>query len=159
MTKDPQRYDNLIDNRRPVALKPMDAIKRSAQFAPFAALVGYDEQVKETARTTDAEVNLDDTEISVLDRQLQYLQSRLSERPTVEITYFIPDNESHKGSKKDGGAYKTHEGIVKKIDLYERKIIFFDTRTIPIDRIIDIDGEVFIEMDAELVDAPIDSVY
>lgn len=148
----PHRYDNLIGNRRPLAAQPMDAINRAAQFAPFAALVGYDDQIKETARTTDAEIFLDEAEISILDRQLQYLRSRLSDRPTVEITYFVPDAESHRGSNKNGGAYKTHEGIVKRIDLYERKILFFDTHTIPIDRIINIDGEVFIELDGDFAD-------
>jgi len=31
-----------------------DKILRAAQFAPFAALTGYDEAVEETARLTDS---------------------------------------------------------------------------------------------------------
>lgn len=143
--KDPHRYDNLIDHVRPRALKPMPAMNRAAQFSAFAALTGYDDQVKETARLTDREVELAEGEISILDRQLQYLQDHLSEKPVVEITYFVPDAERHKGSKKDGGSYETHEGIIKRIDLYERKVIFYDTAKIQIDRIMDIDGECFVE--------------
>lgn len=53
--KDPHRYDDIIDLPRPVSRKhrPMDIADRAAQFAPFAALTGYGEAVKEAARQNE----------------------------------------------------------------------------------------------------------
>ena len=136
MQKDQHRYDNLLDNPRPIARTPMDSIKRAAQFAPFAALTGYEDQISETARITDAEVFLDENERDIIDYQLQYLQENLTKQPTVEITYFVPDSEDHKGSTKSGGKHVTKKGVVKKIDLYERCVIFTDADRVPIEAIL-----------------------
>lgn len=126
MNKDLHRYDNLIDNARPAAKNPMDSMKRAAQFAPFAALTGYDDQISETARITADEIYLDESEIAVIDRQLQYINEHLDERKEVEITYYVSDQEMHHGSAKSGGAYISKKGVVKKIDAYEGVIIFTD---------------------------------
>jgi len=138
MYKDPHRYDNLIDNPRPLARTPMDSIKRAAQFAPFAALTGYEDQISETSRITDAEIFLDENEKDIIDYRLQLLQGRLLEQPTVEITYFVADRELHRGSQKTGGKYLVKKGIVKKIDAYEMVVIFIDGERIPIDSIVKI---------------------
>ena len=49
------KYDDIINLEHHVSKKhkQMSLENRSAQFAPFAALVGYDNAVKETARITD----------------------------------------------------------------------------------------------------------
>ena len=45
------RYDDIIDLLRPALKHPrMPRINRAAQFAPFAALTGHEEAVRETAR-------------------------------------------------------------------------------------------------------------
>ena len=49
---------------------PMPMIKRAAQFAPFAALTGYDDAVEETARLTDAMIELSDEQVAELNRKL-----------------------------------------------------------------------------------------
>lgn len=147
MVKDPHRYDDMLDMPHHTSKKRsrMSELSRAAQFAPFAALTGYDAQVKEAARITDQEKNLAEGVITELDRSLQFLQEHLKERPTVEITYFVPDE------RKDGGSYKTDTGVIKKIDPYSRVIIFYaengisNGESIPIDRIVDIDGEIFLE--------------
>lgn len=147
MQKDLHRYDNLIDNQRPLARKPMDSAKRAAQFAPFAALTGYEDQISESARITDAEIFLDENEREIIDYNLQYLQEHLQEQPVVGITYFVPDSVSHRGSFKAGGEYVTKQGIVKKIDMYERSIIFYDGDKISIDAVTAVnigDNNVFI---------------
>ena len=106
---------------------------RAAQFAPFAALTGYDDAVKEARRLTDGKPELDENQLSELDQMLTELTNRISEHPEIIITYFEPDN------KKDGGAYITFIGRLKKIDNYKRIFVFEDGREIQICNIINMD--------------------
>ena len=50
------RYDDVINRQHPTSKKHprMSSMNRAAQFAPFAALTGYEESMEETARLTDA---------------------------------------------------------------------------------------------------------
>lgn len=112
-----QDYSDIIHLSRPVSSKhpPMDRMMRAAQFAPFAALTGHDEAVRETARLTEEEIELDEYEISELDRKLQYLKGHTDVQ--VTITHFQKD------TKKEGGAYVKDTGIVKKIDEYTHTLV------------------------------------
>ena len=86
-------YDDIINLKRPISKHPkMSLYQRSAQFAPFAALTGYEGQVKETARLTDKRIELDEEIKVMLDMKIQVIQEMLSNNPALEITYFIPDN-------------------------------------------------------------------
>ena len=107
----------------------MPLMARAAQFAPFAALTGYEDEVAETARLTDMELELDETRKAEIDEQLQYLQQHIDERPDVEITHFVPDE------RKAGGAYVTTTGKVKRLDPYTRQVILKSGKKIEIDRI------------------------
>lgn len=133
------KYDDIINlphhtsNKHPA----MSLEARAAQFAPFAALTGYDEAVKETARFTDKRIVLDDEEKSILDNKLQIIQEQLLKRPEVTFTYFLPD------LKKDGGKYVSVTGIVKKIDGYNQVIVLEDKTVIPIHEIVAISGDIF----------------
>lgn len=102
---------------------------RAAQFAPFAALTGYDEAVAETARLTDSRIEPDDDRAADINAKLCMLRDRLWERPAAEVTYFVPDR------RKSGGSYVTQRGSAKRIDEYERTVIFTDGVTVPIDDI------------------------
>ena len=106
---------------------------RAAQFAPFAALTGYDDAVKEARRLTDSKPELDENQLEELDQKLADLMTRIEERPEVTITYFEPDD------KKEGGAYVTCVGKIKKIDSYMRQLIFEDGKEINFDNVIDIE--------------------
>lgn len=136
MTRD---YDNIINLPHHVsATRPrMTAINRAAQFSSFAALTGYETAIKETARLTDERIELDEYTKEILNDRLQILSDQLKEHPEIVITYFMPD------TKKDGGAYITTTGTVKKIDIYERVVIMSDGTAIPIDEIIRIEGQMF----------------
>ena len=116
---------------------PMSLLNRAAQFAPFAALTGYDEAVRETARYTDDEAELDEARLEILNERLRVLQSMQTEQPVVTVTFFQSDE------RKSGGAYVAATGSVKKIDDYERTVTLTDGSIIPIDRIVEITGEVF----------------
>ena len=110
---------------------------RAAQFAPFAALTGYDAAIKETGRLTDERIELDVEALSAWDMKYQLLMEALDEAPEVTITYFQPDE------RKAGGKYVSAVGTVKKIDDFERRITMRDGTRIPMDDVLSIDGELF----------------
>ena len=134
MNNNNEKYDDIINLPHHVSKKhpQMSIDARSAQFAPFAALTGYNDAVKETARLTSKRIELDEEQKIILDSKLQIIQKELQNTPKVIITYFMPD------SKKDGGEYVTVTGIVKKIDEYKHIIILEDKTEIPILEIVDI---------------------
>lgn len=110
---------------------------RAAQFSPFAALTGYDSAIRETARLTDTKLELTEETMAVLNTKLQMVADSIAEQPELSFTYFKPDE------KKAGGAYVTVSGAVKKVDDYERLVILQSGERIPIDNLLDIDGENF----------------
>ena len=131
-------YDDIINLHRPISKHPqMSLYQRSAQFAPFAALTGHDEAVKETARLTDAKLEIDEYTKEELNRRILYINENINLSPEVSITYFVPD------SKKSGGAYVTETGVVSKIKEYENLIVMTSGLEIPIQEIILIKGTVF----------------
>lgn len=97
----------------------MSNYDRAAQFSPFAALTGYDDAIVETARLTDDEIELSEDAIAELDAKLAEISVHLSEQPQVTVTYFKPDG------LKSGGEYLTYTGAIKKIDTFNRVIIFY----------------------------------
>lgn len=127
-------YKDIIDVKYPFPLKKerQSNISRAGQFAPFAALTGYGDQVKETERYTDYEVFLDEDNKYLLDEKLNYIRLHLND-VDVSIVYFLKDK------KKSGGKYITKIGRIKKIDNYHEEIIFEDKDKIKISNIIKID--------------------
>ena len=118
-----------------------DEILRAAQFAPFAALTGFDEEVEETARLTDSKVELDEYQKVELNDKLLFLNNSVDDEE-VSVTYFVPDK------KKSGGAYITKRGSVLKVREYEKDVIMDDGTEIPIDDIIAIEGNQFNETES-----------
>ena len=165
--KDFAQYEDMLYLKRPVSRNhpPMDIMDRAAQFSPFAALTGYGDAVKETARQTERKQELDEYEKAALDEQLHELEAQMQggklsgaqtavaqsagsgvqsagglpaePQPQVTITYFVPDEH------KEGGAYRTITGAVKKIDYYGRRIILEngtqDGEVVPVDNIFKLD--------------------
>ena len=117
----------------------MSLYNRAAQFAPFAALTGYEEAIIETARLTAPKVDMMEDNQQLLDRKLALLSYSLREQPTVSITYFQPDK------KKSGGQYLTVTGVIKSIRDSERVILMADGKRVSIDTIINIDGDIFLQ--------------
>ena len=128
------KYDDIINlpHYEPKYHPRMSKYKRSAQFAPFAALVGYDEQVQECSRLTDERFEIDDELKEKINYKLNKINKLIKNNPVVEITYFIPD------VKKDGSKYITEKGNVKRIDYINRFIKFTDNKKIILDDVIDI---------------------
>lgn len=95
----------------------MSLANRAAQFAPFAALNGHDDAIAETARLTSEKVELTEAEKDRLSRRIIYA---FDHKLPIDLTYFKPD------SFKEGGAYITVSGYIKKIDETEGLITFID---------------------------------
>ena len=134
-------YDDIINLDRPVSKRPSSSMEsRASQFAPFAALVGYEGQIKETARLTDKKAVLDESQKEIISNKLSYLNEHLNNQNEVTVTYFIKD------SKKSGGRYLQKIGIIKRIDLVNQNIKFTDNTIINMKDITNIKGDVFNEM-------------
>lgn len=110
---------------------------RAAQFAPFAALTGYDSAIRETGRLTDERIELDEEALTALNLRYRLLMDALDKEPEVEITFFKPDE------RKSGGEYVTVIGAVKNIDDFERLITMQGGMKIPMNDVLSIDGEMF----------------
>ncbi len=126
-------YADIIDREHPVSAKhpPMSRLNRAAQFAPFAALTGYDDLIRESERETDTRTELDESSIEELNRKLVWLLQQ-DDPPEASVTFFVPD------SKKAGGAYETVIGKLLRYDQFSRSITLDSGETLFIDDIIDI---------------------
>lgn len=128
------KYDDIIDMPHHVSSTHphMSDMDRAAQFSPFAALTGYDDAVKETARLTEQRIELDEYEKEEINARLQYINRVLPDSPEIVIKHFEKD------MLKDGGSYVASDGYVKKIDGYENAIVMMDGKKIYIDNIVEI---------------------
>ena len=132
-------YDDLLYLPHPTSKKHprMSRLDRAAQFSPFAALTGYDDAVRETARLTDRRVELSDGELAVLDERLRLVLAWEDDPPLVSVTWFQPDQ------RKEGGAYATTQGRIRKVDEVKRVLVMDDGSKIPVDDIVELDSEIF----------------
>lgn len=139
MNEEINKYVDIINLPHHVSKRhpQMSMEARAAQFAPFAALTGYSDAIKETGRLTEERIEIDEELKAIIDCKLQIIQDKIQLKPKVTITYFLPDN------KKNGGEYLTIVGNVKNIDMYNQVIKFTDNTIIPIDEIIEVNGDIF----------------
>lgn len=117
--EDWQKYADIIEleHPEPRTHPRMSSADRAAQFAPFAALTGYDAMVAETSRLTGSRVELDEEQRLALDEALADIVGRITAHPMVRIVHFVPDR------RKKGGAYVTSEDRVRNVELPERRLI------------------------------------
>ena len=127
-------YDDIIHLPHHVSKKrpQMPLSQRAAIFAPFSALTGYENQIKETDRITTRKIELTEEEKEILNRKLQMIQTCGKKNPNVKITYFVPDE------KKSGGAYRTDIGRIKKMDEHLKEIVLTSRQKISINDMLDV---------------------
>lgn len=131
---DQNKYDDIINLKHHVSKvhKQMSLESRAAQFAPFSALTGYEDAIKETARITEERIELNEELKECLNEKIAVIKKQINSKPKVSITYFIPD------SKKSGGKYQTIIGNIIKIDNYNKILVLENGIKIPITEIINI---------------------
>ncbi len=125
------QYEDIVDLPRPVSERhpPMPMIDRAAQFAPFAALTGYDEVIRETARYVDQPVELTDSAREELDHTIRKLADGEG-APRVVITHYVPDGH------KPGGCYVQTSGNLRRVDEYARALELVDGSRVDLDAVI-----------------------
>ena len=134
-----QKYKDIIDlphkqsSRRP----HMSLSDRAAQYAPFSALTGYDDAIVETGRLTDKKIELSEEALDLLNAKYQILLAHLADNAEIVLTYFVPDKN------KSGGAYVEKQGVVKRLDTFERQIVLCDGTKISMDDILTMSGDIF----------------
>lgn len=128
------KYDDIINVERPDTGKhpKMSVHDRAAQFAPFAALTGHKEAVAETGRVTQKKIVLDESEKAELDYNLSCLMQQEGEK-NVSVTYFEAD------LFKEGGEYVTFEGVLRKADMENHRLVFTDGKIIDVNDIYELE--------------------
>ena len=132
------KYDAIIDCPHYVSQRRshMSMIDRAAQFSPFDALEGYSDEIVETGRTTENRIELSEMQMDELNEKISRLNDICTEAahrrgtgsetvlPTATVTYFVPDKEINRHSKKNGGAYVSFTGQVRRVDMTLGTITF-----------------------------------
>ena len=125
------KYDDIINipHWEPKSHPRMSDYDRAAQFAPFAALTGYDAMIREESRLTTSKIDLDEEQMLSLNETLSAIMARIGEHPKVSIIRFRKD------ARKQGGSYVTAAGTVRDVDLSNRLIILKEGYRIHLDDI------------------------
>lgn len=133
-------YSDIIYRDRPISNhKHLDISSRASQFAPFAALTGHSDNIKEASRVTEMKKDIGVDMLDILNRKFNYININIDKKVEVEVTYFLPD------MRKSGGSCTMKKGVIKKLDLYKRRVIFEDMDVISLDDIYDISSDIFNE--------------
>ncbi len=111
----------------------MPLYKRAAQFAPFSALTGYEDQVEEAARHVEFRQELSEEEICRISEQLMVIRDSRQQERQIRLRYFKKDE------KKDGGSFHEIMGMVKRVDDYNRILVMEDGPTVPFQDITEIE--------------------
>ena len=124
-----ESYEDIINfpHFEPKYHPRMDAYSRAAQFAPFKALIGYEDDIKETSILTDKKIEISEDKKKQMNENLFFLKENIKEKWIVTLTYFVPD------SKKEGGIYQEYEGIIKAINETNHTLIFTSGKKIQFD--------------------------
>lgn len=137
------KYDDILHLPHPTSVKHprMPIFERAAIFSPFAALTGRAGAIAETARLTKQKMELDEDTKAELDRRQAVLLEHISEQPEITVTWFQPDE------RKDGGAYLTATGRLKKLDEIQRVLVLTDGTEISLDDVAGIESDYFQEQE------------
>ncbi len=122
----------------------MPIYKRAAQFAPFAALTGYDQKVEEAGRYVEGRPEQSEDDIRMIEEKIQILMSVSGRMPEVSIYHFIEDE------RKEGGSCRWKKGTVKKADPYRKQIVMNDGTIILFQDILEMEGQISAEETGQL---------
>ena len=125
------RYAQILHHPRPVPQQrlPMPVRDRAAQFAPFAALTGYDDAIDETGRVVEQPIESAQDALEELDAAIQKILQTIDRQPEAAVTWFCRD------PRKQGGSYVCTRGRVKKVDVPGGLLLFTSGETVPLKEI------------------------
>ena len=113
-----------IDHYEPRLHSRMSMENRAAQFAPFAALTGFYDEVKEEEKVKYKKKLLSDDDRNIIENKLNLIENNIDKE--IAIKYYLDED------------IKIKKGYVKRIDKTMKNIIFKDRTTIQINTIVDI---------------------
>ena len=133
------RYDDILHLPHPTSVRHprMPISERAAIFSPFAALTGHAGAIAETTRLTKQKMELDEDTKAEVDWRQAVLMEHIAEQPEITVTWFQPDE------RKDGGAYLTATGRLKKLDEIQRVLVLTDGTKISLDDVAEIESSWF----------------
>lgn len=133
------KYADMLPLKHHVSLtrRPMDRLSRAAQFMPFAALDGYEDQIEETGRETQKKPLLSHEEKEKISEGLRYLLETKPSTP-IRITYFQKD------PRKEGGDIFTGVATVQKIKEEEKRLILGQGKSVGFDDILSLEIQGFL---------------
>ena len=127
------KYDSIINLPHHVSKyrTHLSLSQRAAQFAPFSALTGYNEAIREQAKENDLinKIILEDDELELINKKLQELNKIIKTKPCIKVTYFVKDKLTSKGE------YITISSNLKKIDTINKYILLTNNTKIKLDDI------------------------
>ena len=129
------KYDDIMNLPHPISEKHprMSRQNRAAQFSPFAALTGYDAEIREIARQTEKKKQLSEDQWDILNEKIMELL-KLPHKPVrAVVTYFVPD------PKKEGGTYRKKDCYIDNISMEKRVLLLENKEKIFFDEIWDIE--------------------
>ena len=136
------RYGDIIMQGRPVHSgdvfsrrhPKMTRQHRAKIFAPFAALVGFEEHIRSKEIQYVPRHELDADEEWELNRKLNVLHgltanSRLARENnvTVSIEYYVPCADPNSDAFERKGLYETATGVIRKVDNVNQSVILDDS--------------------------------
>lgn len=126
----PVHNGDLFSRRHP----KMTPEHRAKIFAPFAALVGFDEHIRSKEIQYVNKHELDADEEWELNRKLNVLHgltanSRLARanNATVSVEYYVPCTDPNNDAYGRKGLYRTVTGVVRKVDNVNQSMTLYDT--------------------------------
>ena len=133
MKKRLSEYIDIINLPRHISTRraPMSTSNRAAQFAPFAALTGYESSIREAARFTEQRIELGEDQKAAINEKLLYISRHIDEHPEVTVLYFRPDEH------KNGGRYVTVTGRVVKFGAVEKTLWLADGTVLFVESILE----------------------
>ena len=128
------QYEAILYHEHRISSKrqPMSLHDRAAQFAPFAALNGHEEEIEEAARQVKSQETLSEDAMEKLNQALQFLCTHPYSGLQVHLRYFQPD------AKKSGGAYLAYTGTFKYFREDTKMLVFADGTEIGVERVAEI---------------------
>ena len=128
-----RRYGDILHCSRPENPDRPKASpkKRAAQFLPFAALTGFEEEIALEGRILSDRIELSEAEKEEINATLNEIQSLIREQPEVSFTSFEKEG-------RDKGNYRMHSGRVKKIDPLRKEMILLDKTRIAFEDLVSI---------------------
>ena len=111
-------YDHIIEHEHYQSKKRphMPLIKRAAQFAPFAALVGYDDAVDEVGHIYDERITLEEDKLNEINSAFM----NMKKGSRILITYYRTFGVMEKGN------YVTETRIFDHVDIMDERLVFED---------------------------------